>query len=194
MKQARRDSMGPQGHDGHKDDFFNVEIHELEGKVPWPNEPDLLSSKAQKMLPPPFDFERMVRFMAYPCIMAPVQLRWFAFLNSTFPIGVAGASNTFAALKRVAFDQFIFAPIGEWYISSLLQGDLTDEPSGLGCFFIFMTVCEGGGRRAITRKFQDVYVPALKANFIVWPAVQLINFRIMPIQFQIVSSHSTMST
>ncbi|GAB7325126.1 hypothetical protein MBLNU13_g09209t1 [Cladosporium sp. NU13] len=167
MKQARRDSIGPQGHDGHKDDFFNVEIHELEGKVPWPNEPDLLSSKAQKHLPPPFDFERMVRFMAYPCIMAPVQLRWFAFLNSTFPIGVAGASNTFAALKRVAFDQFIFAPIG------------------LGCFFTFMTVCEGGGRRAITRKFQDVYVPALKANFIVWPAVQLINFRIMPIQFQI---------
>lgn len=51
-----------------------------------------------------------------------------------------------------------------------------------------MTVCEGGGRRAIARKFQDVYVPALKANFIVWPAVQLINFRIMPIQFQIVSS------
>ena len=61
---------------------------------------------------------------------------------------------------------------------------------GLGCFFTFMTVCEGGGRRAITRKFQDVYVPALKANFIVWPAVQLINFRVMPIQFQIVSLHS----
>ena len=66
--------------------------------------------------------------------------------------------------------------------------DRTDKPSGLGCFFTFMTVCEGGGRRAITRKFQDVYVPALKANFIVWPAVQLINFRIMPIQFQIVST------
>ena len=66
--------------------------------------------------------------------------------------------------------------------------------AALACFFTFMTVCEGGGRRAITRKFQDVYVPALKANFIVWPAVQLINFRIMPIQFQIVSSHSTMST
>jgi protein Mpv17 len=113
MKQARRDSMGPTGNDAHKDDFFNVEIHELEAKVPWPNEPDLLSPKAQKLLPPPFDFERMVRFMAYPCIMAPVQLRWFAFLNKTFPIGIAGASNTFAALKRVAFDQFIFAPVGE---------------------------------------------------------------------------------
>ena len=72
-------------------------------------------------------------------------------------------------------------------------GGYTNERLGLGCFFTFMTVCEGGGRRAITRKFQDVYVPALKANFIVWPAVQLINFRIMPIQFQIVSYYNPMS-
>jgi hypothetical protein len=50
-----------------------------------------------------------------------------------------------------------------------------------------MTVAEGGGRRAITRKFQDVYVPSLKANYMVWPAVQILNFRVMPLQFQIVS-------
>lgn len=50
-----------------------------------------------------------------------------------------------------------------------------------------MTVAEGGGKRAITRKFQDVYVPALKANYIIWPAVQMLNFRVLPIQFQIVS-------
>jgi len=50
-----------------------------------------------------------------------------------------------------------------------------------------MTLAEGGGRRAVLRKFQDVYVPALKANYIVWPAVQMLNFRVMPIQFQIVS-------
>lgn len=49
-----------------------------------------------------------------------------------------------------------------------------------------MTVAEGGGRRAVTRKFQDVYMPALKANFMIWPAVQLLNFRVMPLQFQIV--------
>jgi hypothetical protein len=48
-----------------------------------------------------------------------------------------------------------------------------------------MTVAEGGGRRAVARKFQDVYVPALKANFMVWPAVQLLNFRVVPLQFQI---------
>jgi protein Mpv17 len=57
---------------------------------------------------------------------------------------------------------------------------------GLGIFFTFMTIAEGGGRRAITRKFQDVYVPALKANYMVWPAVQMLNFRVIPLQFQIV--------
>jgi hypothetical protein len=49
-----------------------------------------------------------------------------------------------------------------------------------------MTVAEGGGKRAVQRKFQDIYVPALKANWMVWPTVQIINFRIMPIQYQIV--------
>jgi protein Mpv17 len=56
---------------------------------------------------------------------------------------------------------------------------------GLACFFTFMTVAEGGGKRAVIRKFQDVYMPALKANYIVWPLVQIVNFRLVPIQFQI---------
>lgn len=99
--------------------------------------------------------------------MAPIQHRWFGFLAHTFPM-VKGSGTT-AALKRVAFDQFLFAPIG------------------LACFFTFMTVAEGGGRCAVLKKFQDVYVPALKANFMVWPAVQMLNFRVIPIQFQIVS-------
>lgn len=55
------------------------------------------------------------------------------------------------------------------------------------CFFTFMTVAEGGGRRALARKFQEVYIPTLKANFVLWPAVQVLNFRVVPIQFQIVS-------
>ncbi len=50
-----------------------------------------------------------------------------------------------------------------------------------------MTVAEGGGRRAVTHKLRDMYVPTLKANFMVWPAVQLLNFRVLPIQFQVVS-------
>lgn len=55
-----------------------------------------------------------------------------------------------------------------------------------------MTVTEGGGRRAVARKFQDVYLPALKANFMLWPLVQILNFRVIPLQFQIVSTGTIM--
>jgi len=106
--------------------------------------------------------------MAYGFLMAPVQHKWYSFLSRTFPFGKTG--GTVPALKRVAFDQLIFAPIS------------------LAIFFTFMTIAEGGGKRAIIKKFQDVYIPALKANYMVWPAVQILNFRVMPLQFQIVSS------
>jgi protein Mpv17 len=49
--------------------------------------------------------------MAYGFLMAPVQHKWFGFLSSTFPL--TKAAGTSAALKRVAFDQLLFAPIGE---------------------------------------------------------------------------------
>jgi hypothetical protein len=147
-----------------KDDFLAIEIHELDRRNPF-NDNDLIPDS--KLLPPPFDFERTTRFMSYGFLMSPIQHRWFRFLSSTFP--VSKTATWLPALKRVAFDQFLFAP------------------AGLAAFFTFMTVAEGGGKRAVQRKFQDVYVPALKANYMVWPAVQLINFRVMPIQFQIVS-------
>jgi hypothetical protein len=115
--------------------------------------------------PPPFDFERLARFMSYGFMMSPVQFKWYGFLNRTFP--VTSARGLMPALQRVAMDQLIFAPFG------------------LTCFFTFMTVAEGGGLKAIQKKFADVYVPTLRANYILWPAVQIINFRLMPIQFQI---------
>ncbi|KIW99695.1 uncharacterized protein Z518_11108 [Rhinocladiella mackenziei CBS 650.93] len=115
--------------------------------------------------PQPFDFERLTRFMAYGFLMAPIQFVWFAHLTKWFPI--TSKSGTVPALKRVAMDQLIFAPIG------------------LSAFFTFMTVAEGGGRPDIIKKFQDVYVPTLRANYILWPAVQILNFRVMPLQFQI---------
>ncbi|KAL6703191.1 hypothetical protein ACN47E_010120 [Coniothyrium glycines] len=145
-----------------KDDFLAIEIHELDRRNPL-NHNDLIPDS--KNLPPPFDFERTTRFMSYGFLMSPIQLRWFKFLSATFPL--SKTSTWLPALKRVAFDQFLFAP------------------AGLACFFTFMTLAEGGGKRAVQRKFQDVYVPALKANYMVWPAVQVINFRLMPIQYQI---------
>jgi len=156
----RQKALNP---DSVSDNFLSIEIQELGKKVPWPQEDYM--TPASKRGPPPFDFERMTRFMSYGFIMAPIQHHWFAFLGRTFPL-VAG-KQTSNVLKMVAMDQFIFAPCS------------------LAFFFTFMTVTEGGGRRAIMRKFEDVYLPALKANFLVWPLVQILNFRIMPIQYQI---------
>ena len=57
---------------------------------------------------------------------------------------------------------------------------------GLAAFFAFMTVCEMGGRKAVRRKLEAVFWGTLKSNYVLWPAVQLINFRLMPLALQIV--------
>ncbi|KAI1913525.1 hypothetical protein LOZ12_003786 [Ophidiomyces ophidiicola] len=145
------------------DDLMSIEIQDLQKE----KKPPISELGYPGRMPAPFDFERLTRFMAYGFFMAPVQFQWFGFLSRAFPVTKQHA--TLPAMKRVAMDQLIFAPIG------------------LVCFFTFMTVAEGGGRRAISRKLQDVYIPTLKANFILWPVVQILNFRLMPIQFQIVS-------
>lgn len=69
-----------------------------------------------KKLPPPFDFERLTRFMSFGFIMSPAQFHWFAFLSRAFPI--TKESATIPAMKRVAFDQLIFAPIGTLHFRS----------------------------------------------------------------------------
>ncbi|PLN81510.1 hypothetical protein BDW42DRAFT_185403 [Aspergillus taichungensis] len=143
-----------------EDGLVSIEFHDLDKKHNPPAFGELGYTTH-----PPFDFERLTRFMSYGFFMAPLQFQWFGFLSRAFPLTKVNPS--LSALKRVACDQLIFAPFG------------------LGCFFTFMTVAEGGGRRALTRKFQDVYLPTLKANFVLWPAVQILNFRVVPIQFQI---------
>lgn len=160
----------PSGQLNPRDDALAIEIHELDRKNPL-NERDIVPDS--RFLPPPFDFERLTRFMAYGFLMAPIQFRWFKFLEKTFPITKTNAFPQ--AMKRVAFDQLIFAPFG------------------VAAFFTAMTVAEGGGRRAVSQKLRDMYVPTLKANYVLWPAVQVVNFRLMPVQFQLVSLPVTSS-
>jgi protein Mpv17 len=89
-----------------KDDFLNIRIADLDKKDSAAHE--MMSST--KSLPPPFDFERLTRFMAYGFIMSPLQFHWFGFLSRAFPLTKQAA--TVAALKRVGCDQLMFAPFG----------------------------------------------------------------------------------
>lgn len=88
------------------DDFISIEIHDLDKQKP----PAVGELGYARTSPPPFDFERLTRFMAYGFFMAPVQFQWFGFLSRAFPL--TKKNPTVPALKRVAFDQLIFAPFG----------------------------------------------------------------------------------
>ncbi|KAK3681521.1 hypothetical protein LTR37_020884 [Vermiconidia calcicola] len=101
-----------------KDDFFAIEIGELDKKVPWPEDDFMVP--ASKRGPPPFDFERLTRFMAYGFLWAPAQHKWFSFLATTFPLTVGKATPN--ALKRVAMDQLILAPIGMIHFGNIWIG------------------------------------------------------------------------
>ncbi|KAF3939530.1 hypothetical protein ABW19_dt0209006 [Dactylella cylindrospora] len=146
-------------------DRVAIEIGEWDNKIPDSIHKGELIPPSE-MLPPPFEFERLARFAFWGFLMAPAQFTWFKFLGKTFPIPPHSAAMG-PALKRVACDQFIFAPVG------------------LAGFFTFMTIAEGGGKDAIQNKFSNVYMSALKSNYMLWPAVQIINFRLMPLQFQL---------
>ena len=100
-----------------KDDTLAIEIHELDRKNPL-HDQDLIPDL--KFLPPPFDFERLTRFMAYGFGMAPVQFTWFKFLSRAFPITKSAGLGP--ALKMVAFDQLVFAPVGEFIPSCVGSG------------------------------------------------------------------------
>lgn len=88
------------------DEFISIEIHDLDKEKP----PAVGELGHARNSPPPLDFERLTRFMAYGFFMAPLQFQWFGFLSRAFPL--TKMNPTVPALKRVAFDQFIFAPFG----------------------------------------------------------------------------------
>lgn len=87
-------------------DFVSIEIHDLAKEKP----PAVGELGYARTSPPPFDFERLTRFMSYGFFMAPVQFQWFGFLSRAFPL--TKKNPTLPAFKRVAFDQLIFAPFG----------------------------------------------------------------------------------
>lgn len=137
---------------------------ELDEKLPHYGD-ELIPTHSTHLLPPPFDFERLIRFASWGFVIAPFQFKWLKFLSRVFPL--TSTSATVPALKRVAMDQFIFAPVG------------------LTAFFTYMTYAEGGNTQAVKKRLSHVFIPTLKANYILWPAVQLLNFRVIPLQFQL---------
>jgi len=119
---------------------------------------------------PLYDIARTARFFAFGVGMGPLLGRWNRFLEHRFPLRGIATSNrvSISALgKRVAADQLFMAPIG------------------LAMFIGSMGVMEGRDAQHIGKKYEDIYTPAIIANWRIWPLAQFINFRYMALPYRI---------
>lgn len=108
------------------------------------------------------DWNRTFNFtLLSTCVFPPITHYWYEFL-STKIIG----NNFTSAIKRVACDQILFAPLM------------------IAAFFAFTLFMEGK-----TNKIQDKLrldlLPTLLANFTVWIPAQLINFSVIQPQLRV---------
>ena len=55
-------------------------------------------------------------------------------------------------------------------------------PTFIGIFLSSMAVLEGG---SVKDKLEKSYVPALTANYMIWPFVQLVNFKFVPLHHRV---------
>lgn len=93
-------------------------------------------------------------------IFGPAATKWYGFLQKN--INLKNHNATIAA--RVAADQCVFATCN------------------LALFLSTMSVLEGGDPK---EKLKKSYLPGLKANWALWPAVQAVNFKLVPLEHRV---------
>ncbi|PVI00774.1 sym-1 [Periconia macrospinosa] len=108
------------------------------------------------------EFARTGRMAFYGgAIWRPVASRWFKFLQTR----IVFQNKNVEMVTRVAIDQTTFAPMS------------------LCVFLSSMSIMEGSNPK---EKLEKSYFTALKRNWTVWPFVQLVNFRWVPLDHRII--------
>ncbi|KAK2767714.1 Protein required for ethanol metabolism [Arachnomyces sp. PD_36] len=107
------------------------------------------------------DFARTGRMGLYGgCIFGPAATTWFKFLQNN--VVLKSTKATIAA--RVVADQTLFAP------------------TNMFMFLSSMAIMEGNDP---IEKVKKTWWPGYKANCMVWPAVQVANFSIVPLEHRV---------
>lgn len=109
----------------------------------------------------PIDFRRTTRMAAWTALITPVIHRWYNLLLATFPT---------SPLARMAADQVIFAP------TSLV---------GFLCAISFMEHGAGADGLAAAKAKLHSFVPIMKANYLCWPLIMFLNFKLVPPQLNL---------
>ncbi|XP_071442460.1 mitochondrial inner membrane protein Mpv17-like [Hetaerina americana] len=112
-----------------------------------------------------YDFMRTARFFGIGVFIAGPGLKsWYGFLDKHIAKRKTG---TTAVLKKVFVDQAVFAP------------------NFLACFVVLLGALEMKPWTSIREKLERDYLDILITNYKVWPAVQIVNFYFMPLQYQV---------
>ncbi|KAB5567010.1 hypothetical protein GE09DRAFT_754357 [Coniochaeta sp. 2T2.1] len=107
------------------------------------------------------DLARTGRMALYGgAVFGPAATTWFRLLQRH--VNLSTPNRTI--LARVALDQGVFAP------------------TFICIFLSSMATLEGGSPR---EKLEKSYVPALTTNYMIWPFVQLVNFRFVPLHHRV---------
>lgn len=110
---------------------------------------------------PVYDAARASRLCAYAAFIGtPVGHYWFHFLDKFIFPNAMGHPVT--ALVKTFLDQALMAP------------------AGIGLFFTALGVLEGKSTSQAVAEMKEKFKPTLMANYILWPAANLVNFAFVP--------------
>lgn len=122
---------------------------------------DILAQQGVERRGTTHDLLRTGRMAFFGAAMAgPVFVGWYRVLDKY--VNLSTTNKTL--LARVALDQAAFAPIN------------------IAFFFTGQGLLEGKSFAQISRKLQDSWATTLVANWKLWPAVQLLNFKFVPLE------------
>lgn len=112
-----------------------------------------------------YDYVRTFRMCFHGgVIFAPMVSQWYKLINNKISI----PGRPFAeALVRMTADQTIWAPFG------------------IASFYVSMGVLQGHSWDNIKDELRSKYYTTMVGNYMVWPAVQIVNFRFMPLEYRL---------
>lgn len=114
-----------------------------------------------------YDLSRTARSVIYgSCIFSFIGDQWYKFLNK-IRLPNRPQSSIANTAFRVAVDQLCFAPFG------------------IPVYFFCMTLLAGGSLRDCKTKVENLWWGVLTTNWVIWPAVQTLNFSLVPVHHRL---------
>lgn len=128
---------------------------------------DLIAQLAMEKKPiSDWNYQRSLRFSALGfCVVAPVMRKWYGTLEGMVAKNQPPLDR---GLKKMFLDQALFAPPFTLLISYLVpfvNGEKHDD---------------------IVDGLKKTYFDILKGNYMLWPVAQVVNFTLVPLQYQVI--------